>query len=94
MLATMKGYTKEETIGFRKGNAADAKLHTALQLAKAIAENKARVSDDIREAFFNAGYNEAAMIELVGLVTVRSFTNYVYTLTEIPVDFPTAPELN
>ncbi|WP_314000265.1 carboxymuconolactone decarboxylase family protein [Xanthocytophaga flava] len=47
----------------------------------------------LKEAFFDAGYNEAALIELIGLVTVRTFTNYVYTLTDIPVDFPAVPTL-
>jgi len=30
---------------------------------------------------------------LIGLVTVRIFTNYVYALTKIPVDFPAAQPL-
>ena len=32
-------------------------------------------------------------MELIGLVTVRVFTNYVYALTDIPVDFPEAEPL-
>jgi hypothetical protein len=29
-------------------------------------------------------------MELAGLITVRIFTNYVFALTEVPIDFPLA----
>lgn len=93
MLAGMRGYDREEIIGLRKGLASDAKLQAALQLAKSIASNKGAADSALKEAFFNAGYDEAALIDLIGIVTVRTFTNYVYALTEIPVDFPQAPAL-
>ncbi|SEI54738.1 uncharacterized peroxidase-related enzyme [Dyadobacter sp. SG02] len=93
ILARKRGFTDEEIIGFRKGDAADPKLHTAIQLAKAIAENKANVSDAVRDAFFEAGYDEAGLMDLISLVTLRTFTNYVYALTKIPVDFPKVVEI-
>lgn len=93
VIAGMKGYSHDEIISFRKGIAADAKLTAALQLAKAIAENKGNVTGEVKEAFFNAGYNEAALIELTALITIRTFTNYVYALTQIPVDFPVVEEI-
>ena len=88
VIAGMKGYSKEEILNFRKGLAADPKLSAAIQLGKAIAENKGVVRDEVKDAFFEVGYNEAALIELTALITLRTFTNYVYALTEIPVDFP------
>lgn len=94
MLATMKGYSKEDTFNFRRGNAADAKLDTAVKLAKAIAETKGAADAGVKENFFNAGYDEKALIDLIGLVTVRTFTNYVYAVTQVPVDFPVAEPLN
>ncbi|MEI9921661.1 MAG: hypothetical protein WDO14_23155 [Bacteroidota bacterium] len=63
-------------------------MQTALQLAKAIATNKGRVEENFETAFFDAGYNEAALMELIALVTIRTFTNYVFALTKIPVDYP------
>jgi len=36
------------------------------------------------------GYNEAALIDLFVLINVMSFTNYIYRLTKIPLDFPPA----
>lgn len=94
MLATMKGYSKEDTLEFRRGNATDAKLDTAVKLAKSIAENKGNADARLKENFFNAGYDEKALIDLIGLITVRSFTNYVYATTRVPIDFPLTEPLN
>lgn len=92
-VAGKQGISEEEIIGFRKGQAADPKLYAAVQLAKAIAENKGEAGDSVKASFFDAGYNEAALMELVGLITIRTFTNYVFALTQIPVDFPAAAQL-
>ncbi len=88
MLAGMRGYNHDEILNFRRGHAAEPKLYAALQLAKAIAETKGNVNHVVKEAFFEAGYNEAALVELTALVALRTFTNYIYALTQIPVDFP------
>lgn len=92
-IAGKAGIPADEIINFRKGIANDPKLNAALQLAKAIAENKGEVPDHTKSAFFDAGYDEAGLVELVALVTVRTFTNYIYALTQIPVDFPPAQAL-
>jgi AhpD family alkylhydroperoxidase len=93
LLAAKRGYKNEEILNLRRGLATDAKLQTALQLAKAIAENKGAVEDNLKNAFFEAGYNEAALMELIALVTIRTFTNYVYVLTKIPIDYPLAEKI-
>ncbi|KOP39812.1 carboxymuconolactone decarboxylase family protein [Flavobacterium sp. WLB] len=93
MLAGLKGISSEEIIELRKGISTNSKFQTALNLAKSIAENKGAADPSLKDAFFDAGYTEAALIDLIGIITVRTFTNYVYTLTEIPIDFPAAPAL-
>ncbi|QHT72233.1 carboxymuconolactone decarboxylase family protein [Rhodocytophaga rosea] len=93
MAAVKRGLTQEETLLIRSGRASDQKMNTIVQLAKSIAENKGKSAQNLLAQFFEAGYSEAALIELTGLVTVRIFTNYVYALTAIPVDFPAAQPL-
>ncbi|RFZ82190.1 carboxymuconolactone decarboxylase family protein [Mucilaginibacter terrenus] len=93
-LAQLRGFTKDETLTIRKGHASDAKLDAVIQLAQSIAENKGKAEAAVLEQFFAIGYNEAALIELIGLITLRTFTNYVYSNTDIPIDFPIADELN
>ncbi|RYY37913.1 MAG: carboxymuconolactone decarboxylase family protein [Sphingobacteriaceae bacterium] len=92
-LALKRGFSPEETILLRKGIAKDMKLNTVVQLAKAIADHKGEVSPILLDSFFADGYSESALIELTGLVAVRIFTNYVYALSDIPVDFPLVTNL-
>jgi hypothetical protein len=33
-------------------------------------------------------------MELIGFITVRVYTNYVFANTEVPVDFPAAEPIN
>jgi uncharacterized peroxidase-related enzyme len=90
-IAAMKrGFTKEDTLSIRKGKVNNDKLNAIVELARSIAENKGKADEAALENFYAAGYNEAAVIELIGLVSARIFTNYVYALTEIPIDFPPA----
>lgn len=91
--ATMKGFTPEETLDLRKGVAADPKLHAALQLAKSMAAHKGDADPALIDQFFAQGYREDALINLAALVVIRTFTNYVYALSKVPVDFPAAPAL-
>ncbi|PSL46142.1 putative peroxidase-related enzyme [Chitinophaga niastensis] len=93
-LALRTGFTKEETISIRKGQVSDNKLNAIIQLGKSIAENKGKPGNDLLENFYQAGFNEAAVMELIGLIAVRVYTNYVFALTEVPLDFPPAEPLN
>ncbi|PZF72711.1 carboxymuconolactone decarboxylase family protein [Taibaiella soli] len=92
--AVRSGFTLEETLLIRSGNIEDPKLRAIVRLAQAITETSGRPADHFLENFYNAGYNEIALMELVGLISVRVFTNYVYALTQVPIDFPEATPLN
>lgn len=93
MAAMKRGFTKEDTLEIRKGKVTDERLNAIIQLAKAIAETKGRPDEAYLTAFFNTGLDEGALMELTGLVTVRIFTNYVFALTNVPIDFPLAEPL-
>lgn len=94
MAALKLGYTQEETVAIRKGEASDPSLNAIVRLAKAIVVDKGHVDATLVEAFFQAGYKEDALLELAGLVAARTFTNYAYALTDVPVDFPVVRPLN
>jgi uncharacterized peroxidase-related enzyme len=92
--AIRNGLTSADTIEIRKGSSTDEKLNAIVQLAKSMAETKGHAEEKYVDQFFNAGFDEGALMDLIGLVTVRVFTNYVFAVTEIPVDFPAATALN
>lgn len=89
-IAKMRGFTEEETIAIRKAEYADSKLNSIIKLAQSIAENKGAAEDSALQTFFEADYDEKALVELTALVALRSFTNYVFANTQIPIDFPLA----
>lgn len=90
LIATMKGYSPQEILNIRKGNATDPKIQAIVNLAKEITLNKGKVNEKNLQSFFDAGFGNDAVMELLGLVASRIFTNYTYALTEIPNDFPEA----
>jgi uncharacterized peroxidase-related enzyme len=94
ILAMKRGFTKEETHEIRRGQVADPRLNSIIQLAKAITETRGKSADEYLTAFYEAGFDEGAVMELIGLVMVRLFTNYVFALTNVPIDFPLAEPLN
>lgn len=89
-LGKMRGFTEEDTLEIRKGSFSEVKLDAVIKLAQSIANNKGNAEREVLENFFNAGYDEKALIELAALVALRSFTNYVFANTQIPIDFPLA----
>ncbi|AYL95380.1 carboxymuconolactone decarboxylase family protein [Mucilaginibacter celer] len=93
MIAKSKGYSHDETIGIRKGYSAENKLDAVVKLAKSITENRGEPDAQLLEAFFEAGYREDALVELIGLITAKIFTNYLYAITGVPLDFPKAVSL-
>lgn len=84
------GWKEEETLQLRAGNFPDAKWQVLYKVIQSVIENRGAVQQDLLDAFFQSGYNEAALIDLMVLINVMSFTNYVFRLTAIPVDFPAA----
>lgn len=93
MVAKTKGFSHEEIISLRKGYTEEVKLAAVISLAKNITENHGYAEPQLLEDFFQAGYKEDALIELVALITIRIFTNYVHAITGVPIDFPEAMSL-
>lgn len=93
-LGKMAGFTEEETIELRAGTIADTRLRAITRLAAGIAQNRGKVADELIQDFFAQGFNETALIDLLGAVTAITFTNFAHGLTKVPVDFPAAKALN
>lgn len=94
MIAGMKGISKEDILSFRKGSIDDPRLNAILELAKSVSEQKGEAAQDKIENFLAAGFDNSAVMELIGLVILRTFTNYAFAVTKIPVDFPLADQLD
>ncbi|MBN8851666.1 MAG: alkylhydroperoxidase [Sphingobacteriales bacterium 50-39] len=85
--------TMEDTLDIRRGQSSDEKIKAIVQLAKAVAETRGYPAPELVDNFYAAGFDEGALMELIGLVVVRIYTNYVFAMTRIPIDFPAAAAL-
>ena len=94
VLGGMNGFSAEEIIQIRQGEANfDAKLNALVRFTKEATETKGNVSEATKEAFFNAGYSEANLIDVIINVGDKVISNYIHNLTGFAIDFPLAPSL-
>ena len=93
-LGKMNGFSEAETLQLRNGTIADEKLRTLTLLAASITKNHGRPEPQLLDNFFQLGYDNAALVDLVALVADKTLANYVNNITQIPVDFPVAPALS
>jgi AhpD family alkylhydroperoxidase len=84
------GWTEEETLLLRAGKFPEIKWKIIFNVTQSVIDNKGQVNEGLLNTFFETGYNSAALIDLMALINIMSFTNYVYRLTKIPIDFPLA----
>ena len=63
------------------------------EFTAAVVENKGRADEDVKEAFFAAGYDEANMIDVIIVVGDKVISNYLHNLTGFEIDFPLAEEI-
>jgi uncharacterized peroxidase-related enzyme len=93
-IGTGAGLTEAQAIGARRGVIEDdAKLNALAKFALTLHEKKGFVSDDDLNAFRNAGFDDAAITEVVAVYALATFTNMFNHVNESEVDFPPAPAL-
>jgi len=92
-IAKMNGFTEEETLQLRAGTIEDAKLRAITRLSAAIVHSHGKPAQEELDAFFEQGYNEKALMDLVSLVADKSLSNYVHNITQVAIDFPEAKPL-
>ncbi|MBB5634747.1 putative peroxidase-related enzyme [Pedobacter cryoconitis] len=94
VFAKKNGFTDEQIIEIRKAEITfDPKLAILAQLAKSITENKGHADAQLLTEFYEAGYNEGNLVDIIMIIGDKVITNYLHAVTEIPVDWPLAPSL-
>lgn len=72
----------------RLGGSSDPRANAAVAFAAKVATERGRVSDADIAAVKLAGFTEAQIIEIVGLVAVNFYTNFINNVAETDIDFP------
>lgn len=94
VIGKMNGFTDEQILDIRKGKASfDSKLDALVKFAASVAENRGRATEESKEAFFEAGYTEANMIDVVIVIGDKIISNYLHNLTGFEIDFPEAEQI-
>ncbi|MFH4966414.1 carboxymuconolactone decarboxylase family protein [Gaetbulibacter sp. M235] len=87
-IAKMNGFTDEDALSFRQLTSSDDKLNILTKLAANITTNRGRATKELIEAFFDIGYTEKALVDLILVITDITFTNYLNEIVKVPIDFP------
>ena len=93
VLGKMNGYTDEQLLDIRKEKSIDVKLNALVRLAADITRNRGNASPSIVSDFFEQGYTNENLVDLILQVSDKTAMNYLHNLTKIPVDFPIAPAI-
>lgn len=90
----MNGFTDDEILELRGGSASfNAKLDALVRLTKEITETHGKPGEATLDAFFAAGYTKGALVDVIIAIADKVVMNYLHNITQVPIDFPVAPEL-
>lgn len=78
----------EEIALNRKGASADVKANAAVAFAAKVVRERGHVGDADIAAVREAGFTDAQLVEIVALVVLNSFTNFLNEVAETEIDFP------
>ncbi len=92
-IGKMVGFSEEQTVDIRNGNVADTRIKALTDLAREITETRGVPQSSTIENFFHAGYSKGALVDVIGLVALNTYTNYLNHIADTAIDFPLAPEL-
>ncbi|WP_111707221.1 carboxymuconolactone decarboxylase family protein [Lutibacter citreus] len=93
-LGKLNGFSEDEILELRAGTASfDSKYDALVKFTASVVENKGNVSQTAKDAFFEAGYTEANLIDVVFVVGDKIISNYIHNLADFAIDFPIAAEL-
>lgn len=91
--AIKTGWKEEDTLLLRAGTHPEKKWQVIYGIIRSAIDNKGAVNEDLLRSFAGLGFQDGALMDLFVLINVMSFTNYIYRLTRIPIDFPAAKDL-
>jgi uncharacterized peroxidase-related enzyme len=89
----MVGLGPDDIARARQAQADQPRDAAVLQLAQRIIESRGHVPVDELDRFKAAGFDDAAILEVLVNVVLNLYTNYTNHLARTEIDFPEAPSL-
>ncbi len=93
-LGKKSGFSEEQILEIRNVKASFNPKYDAL--SKFVADttiNRGKPDSKAVENLLAAGYNEANLVDIVIVIGDKVITNFLYSITKIPIDFPLAVAL-
>jgi len=72
----------------RHGSSRDPKRSAAVRFAKIVADTRGKVNDGDLAAVRSAGFSDADIVAMTGLVAQFLMTNFMNNIAEVELDFP------
>lgn len=82
------GLKEKELAESRRGKAQDPGTKAALQFARSLVTNRGWATNGELSRLREAGYGDEDILEIVAVVVLNIFTNYVNHIAQTVVDFP------
>lgn len=89
----MVGLSPEQIARARQAQAEQPRDTALLQLARRIVDTRGHVPTAELDRFKAAGFDDAAILEVLVNVVLNLYTNYTNHLARTKIDFPAAPSL-
>jgi AhpD family alkylhydroperoxidase len=86
--AGLAGLTAADIDAARRADMADLRDTAALRFARCVAVYRGDVTDAEVEEVRRAGWTDAQIVEIIALVSMIVFTNYLTSVAQTEIDFP------
>ena len=87
-IASGAGADAAKAESFRRGEGTNDRERALLRFADAVTEKNGWIEDSELEAFRAAGFDDAAVIEVIAAIAWMTFTNLFNHVNQTEVDFP------
>ncbi len=89
-IGKMVGLSAEQILDSRRGTAVDSETDRLIRFARKLVNERGSVSDADIDEIRAAGFDDAAIAEVVAGVALNIFTNYFNQVAGTDIDFPRA----
>ena len=94
-IGKMNGFTDDQILEIRSGEVSfNTKYDALAAYVKDIMLNRSKPSAEAVDRLFEVGYTKANIVDIIIVIGDKVISNFIHGTTQIPVDFPAAPELS
>jgi uncharacterized peroxidase-related enzyme len=94
VLGKMNGFTDDQILEIRTGELSfDAKLNALAAFTKDVTLNRGKTDGVSTDQLLAAGYTNENLIDILVVIGDKIISNFLFGVTNIPIDFPLAAPL-